>query len=526
MTIPDFYRSTAEVLLDASLRGSVLIVVVFALQRLLGRFLSPGWCYFLWCLVLLRLLLPFNVSAPWSEDRVWDRILDEGRQVVGSQVTEVQEPTATVLPPPFRPAAELAGPGTAGSAFPWVLVFLVVWALGLLFLAVQTLIANQRLYRVVRKSRAMIDPRVLAVLEDCKAELAAYVPLNVIATDVVDSPALIGFLRPRLLLPRHMVEALDEAELRQIFLHELAHFRRMDVFANWVMAAAQMIHWFNPLVWWAVYQMRGRQELACDHWVLQRTGQPQPYGRTMIKVLELSAGFKREPGMVGLLEDKRFMERRIRRIADFRRQRAFAAPIGVILCLSLAFLSFTKAEQPRDAYGVLQQLQHAYNQKDFNRLMNLYHEDVVFQEQDETGLILSTSDKDGLAAWYRFMMTYSHIYELGDQIQPQGLGYAYTAKLRTGMFEVVGLYESSGRGLIRLKDGRIIEQIWSEDTKAKQRRLRLFDQFLAWVKKERPQAYQELFQGTDLFIHHRAVGQDVTDLFFQWLSEEMEPQSQ
>jgi len=77
-------------------------------------------------------------------------------------------------------------------------------------------------------------------------------------------PALFGFVRPRLLLPQGMLETYSLENLRYVFIHELAHLRQRDIYLGWLMALLQVVHWFNPLMWFAFGRMRADRELACD----------------------------------------------------------------------------------------------------------------------------------------------------------------------------------------------------------------------------------------------------------------------
>jgi len=56
---------------------------------------------------------------------------------------------------------------------------------------------------------------------------------------------------------------------RRSLLHELAHLKRHDIALNWLIAGAQALHWFNPLVWMAARQMLVERERACDDLVLE-----------------------------------------------------------------------------------------------------------------------------------------------------------------------------------------------------------------------------------------------------------------
>jgi len=52
--------------------------------------------------------------------------------------------------------------------------------------------------------------------------------------------------------------------LRYVFLHELGHLKRGDILVNWLMALPLVLHWFNPLVWYAIQRIRVDGESACD----------------------------------------------------------------------------------------------------------------------------------------------------------------------------------------------------------------------------------------------------------------------
>jgi beta-lactamase regulating signal transducer with metallopeptidase domain len=116
-------------------------------------------------------------------------------------------------------------------------------------LAVYVGAGNFRLWWLVTRERPLTDQKILDLLEDCKSQMDIRTMLGVVITNKVTSPALFGFLRPRLLLPAGMIETLSLEELRYVFLHELAHLRRRDIYVGWLMSLLQVLHWFNPLVW-------------------------------------------------------------------------------------------------------------------------------------------------------------------------------------------------------------------------------------------------------------------------------------
>ena len=82
---------------------------------------------------------------------------------------------------------------------------------------------------------------------------------------------MIGAARPKILLPRALVESSTQDEMRYYLLHEMLHIRGGDIWISWLWAVGLAVHWFNPLLWWAGVRMANDRELACDE---RREGLP------------------------------------------------------------------------------------------------------------------------------------------------------------------------------------------------------------------------------------------------------------
>lgn len=104
------------------------------------------------------------------------------------------------------------------------------------------------------------------------------------------SPALVGLLRPRVLLPVDFEQRFAAAERALILAHEDVHRRRHDNAWNLAACLLSALHWWNPLAWWAARRLRADQELACDAAVL--AAQPHcraTYVRALLAAHDLHA---------------------------------------------------------------------------------------------------------------------------------------------------------------------------------------------------------------------------------------------
>ena len=100
----------------------------------------------------------------------------------------------------------------------------------------------------------------------------------------IGSPAVIGFVAPRIILPR-WVDEVDEADREYIMNHEAEHIRTHDPLMVLVGVLAVVIMPFNPMTWLMVRRLKLALELDCDARVLGRAGSdPRSYGSVLIEV--------------------------------------------------------------------------------------------------------------------------------------------------------------------------------------------------------------------------------------------------
>lgn len=97
-------------------------------------------------------------------------------------------------------------------------------------------------------------------------------------------PAIAGVIFPRLVLPRDFRSRYTVQEQALIRAHEQAHLDRGDPRINALIAAFQVLNWFNPLVHYAAAKARLDQELACDEAVLAaRPTARRAYAQALLK---------------------------------------------------------------------------------------------------------------------------------------------------------------------------------------------------------------------------------------------------
>ena len=332
----DLVAGLIEWLGRTGIQAGVLVLLVLLIQWLLGRWLTAGMRYGLWALVVIRLAMPVMPASSWSlfnlslrEEAPASRPLPAAGPVVRVELGEV---------PGFRPSAVMAAVREMPvQEWNWRGWLALVWAMGVVAFVARVGWANMRLHRRIRLAKAVEEPEALSLLAECCRRMGIHRCPQLLTTDAVAMPALMGILRPRLLMPPSLLEGLSAAEQRFIFLHELAHLKRCDILADWLLALLHAVHWFNPLVWVALGRMRADRELARDAMVLRITrGESAAYGQTILKLVETLGSRPLGMGALGILQEKAHLKRRIVMIAS-QRQSGFGQII--LACLIVPLLA-------------------------------------------------------------------------------------------------------------------------------------------------------------------------------------------
>jgi beta-lactamase regulating signal transducer with metallopeptidase domain len=286
-----------NLLIELTLRGSVAALAVLVFDRsLAGRIGGPSR-RLLWCLVPLAFLVPLHLPVFSALGRL--------PPVVAS---------AFKAPMLLSPAVSVAGSAAVRN----LSLVTGVWLLGTLSYAALVLIQTARASRRWSRERLSTDHSLLELLEDCKAETGVTVPIGLVVSGSVPSPAIMGWLRPRILIPASLATSARD-DLRPILLHELAHFRWFDVPFNWLLTLVRTLHWFNPLAHLGAVAWAHFREEAADEAVirLMRDDTGRAYGDALVRALRQCRPASVPFGAMAIVESVHHLKRRITMIKRY-----------------------------------------------------------------------------------------------------------------------------------------------------------------------------------------------------------------
>lgn len=196
--------------LDISISSIWLIAAVILLRLALMRYVPRRLLFGLWSLPAIRLLCWKLPESPWS---------------ITPKITVLVEPSVST---------GVSEASIFAKSAPWI------WIGGILLLLVYAVISTLRMRHMVHTAMRKTG--------------------RVWICDNISTPFVSGLLSPRIYLPSDM----NEQTTAYVLAHEAAHIKRLDHWWKAFAFTVLMLHWFNPVVWFAFSLFSKDMELACD----------------------------------------------------------------------------------------------------------------------------------------------------------------------------------------------------------------------------------------------------------------------
>ena len=354
----------SQALMILSWKGTLLALVMGLVLLLLHRHLSPAWRHGLWLLVLVRFMMPDIGHFSLSLDGLADvpAMLEPAPAAVVEEAVAVEEPAVEVLrtsdaePLPemtsvvrttVQPRVPVSVAVTPTCSVRQKLSF--VWLGGVAVVFSVMVVLHLRLQRRIRKDASEAFCEVSTVLEEACRLAGVHRAPRLLVTDAVRAPSLFGILHPVILLPKQVAAGRDAAALKLILLHELAHLKRRDLWAQILSSCVIALHWFNPLVWIAARRLRAEAEMAADAHALRCTDvrEAHRFGEMLLGFANHAAagwmvGFA-SAALLGISENKNDLRRRIEGLMDIARGRRTRWVIGMGAFVVMAVIGLTRS---------------------------------------------------------------------------------------------------------------------------------------------------------------------------------------
>ena len=219
--------------------------------------------------------------------------------------------------------------------------------LGAIILFVYTIMGNIKFIGKIRYRRPIIDPKLTELFSQCLSKMNIGRSIQLEKINSIQIPMLYGWLKPAILLPDYLIQNWTPNQFKHIICHELAHYKRNDILIAQICTMLQILHWFNPLIWFAFYKIRQDREVACDAIALNHLGRDQskPYGSTLISLLENISFDNLMPLTVGIAESKKNLKQRLIQINRYHKPKMIWTIFVISFMMIISCALFTEAKK-------------------------------------------------------------------------------------------------------------------------------------------------------------------------------------
>ncbi len=299
---------------------ALLVLVVWIIVRGFARN-RPYLAHLLWLIVLIKCVSPPVWSTPaglfcWLQSgnaaravppapsETWTAGPSITMVPAASRVAETGDPAevglgkrARLVAPKISAPVDLA---TISASRPQR-VLVVVWLTGSLAIVGFSFLRLLICVRRLRRTALRPDPALDAVVAGLSRRLRLRWRVRLLVTSSRVGPAVVGLLRPTIVLPEVVVAGRVARDLKPILAHELIHIRRADLWVALLQMVAQALWWFHPLVWLTGRFIARESERCCDEAVLAELGcPPARYAHSLMSILEWKRTLVAMPAFPGV----------------------------------------------------------------------------------------------------------------------------------------------------------------------------------------------------------------------------------
>ncbi|RDU23852.1 M56 family metallopeptidase [Anaerosacchariphilus polymeriproducens] len=261
-----------------SITMSLLILVYMGINRLFSKDYRAKWRYYSWLIIIIGLIIPFRPELTIS--------LHENSKI--AQIFNIKQAI------PVRMSNEVITTKvmSQASVISWHYVLAVLWLLGFLTFLVYHVYRHWKFAALVKRWGERInEPQIEAILHQLQEELKISKLPKLMVCTCIDSPMLIGFMKPVILLP-DINNSLDEISL--MIKHELIHYKRKDLWYKSLVVFVTALYWFHPLMYFMAKEISMQCEISCDEEVVKGAGFPirQKYSAMIIASIKKQSNIK------------------------------------------------------------------------------------------------------------------------------------------------------------------------------------------------------------------------------------------
>ncbi len=233
---------------------------------------------------------PDHTNIITTADEPFDITPTENQPALTKTGIEVQELLSEANQPSVViPVSESSAPWWHQFT-PWIIT---IYAMGVALMLMRLTVTMVKVNQYVSQAEPIKDGPIVEALQSIAKKWSMKITPAIVQTKQIAVPTVIGLMKPTILLPTSAMTGLSMDELEMILMHELSHIRRFDLWVNLLQRLAEIVLFFNPVLWYLSRRISVLREYCCDEMTCQsQTASTVErrinYATALLRVIELS----------------------------------------------------------------------------------------------------------------------------------------------------------------------------------------------------------------------------------------------
>lgn len=325
-----------KIVLSLSLSGSIFILLLLLIRHFFSEKLSKRWQYYIWLVVIVRLLLPFTPSV----SLVGNIFEDIEQYMEEESVPYSSINTSNNAQSEVDDTEDMAWMDTEDQSFEpeeetqtdsenlWA-----IWLVVAVILFIRKVTIYQSFVKYLHAGcMPVTEIEPLEALGRAMEQNHIKARVELHKNNLISSPLLIGFFHPCIVVPALNV---PEESFYYTILHELTHYKRGDMFYKWLLQFTICMHWFNPLIYLMQHEIERECELSCDEHIISGLNniEQRKYGDTLLEAVKMNGIYKNSLASVTLIGSKEILKERLKSIMNYKKKSKLTVTVTAIITI-------------------------------------------------------------------------------------------------------------------------------------------------------------------------------------------------
>ncbi len=331
-----------KALLSLSVSGTILILFLFLMKPVIKNKVSKKWQYYIWLIVIVRLLIPF-ASEMSLVNQAFQETDSPVPAVIDTKVIHLEEKTYARVNKVMDTSRtekesipeEVSTHSTINISSIIQLSLIIIWFVVALILFIYKVNVYHKFCRYIKRESTEVSTiEYLELLGNAVEHMNIKQTVGLYTNYYVSSPLLVGFFKASIVLP---TLDLANTDIHYTLLHEFTHYKRRDMFYKWLVQFTICLHWFNPFVHLMGREINHACELSCDEAVIKNLNyeKMRAYGDTLLNAAKTGGNYNNPLSTVAFFENKKSIKERLYCIMNYKKKTKSTIFMMVLMTLIL-----------------------------------------------------------------------------------------------------------------------------------------------------------------------------------------------